>query len=46
LIDRGKLGNKVSKQLTSGLGKLIGKTMSVFWVDLGYKLRSRNGVPL
>ena len=34
------------KQLTLGLRKLIGETTSVIWVDLEYKLRSRNTVPV
>ena len=29
-----------------GLGKLMEETASVFWVDLGYRLRSRLRVPL
>jgi len=28
------------------LEKMMEKTSSVFWVDLGYKLRSRDTVPL
>ena len=28
------------------VGKLIKETVLVFWVDLGYRLRSRNTVPL
>jgi len=36
----------IIKQLTSRLKKLIEETTSVFWVDLGYRLRSRKGVPL
>ena len=34
------------EQLTPGLGKLIEETTFIFWVDLGYKLRSRLRVPL
>ena len=36
----------VNEQLTLRLGKLIEETTSVFWVDLGYRLRSRDRVPL
>ena len=41
-----KLNNKIIEQLTLGLGKLMEDTASVFWVDLGYRLRSRLRVPL
>ena len=34
------------KQLTLGLKKLMEETASVFWVDLGFRLRSRKRVPL
>ena len=34
------------KQLTLGLGKLMEETASVFWVDLGFKLRSQDTVLL
>ena len=34
------------KQITLGLGKLVEETASVFWVDLGFRLRSRKRVPL
>ena len=40
------LNNNVSRQLTLELRKLIEKSTSVFWVDLGYRLRSRDTVPL
>jgi len=43
LID---LNNNVNRQLIPGLGKLMEETTSVFWVDLGYRLRSRRTVPL
>ena len=36
----------IIKQLTPRLGKLLEETMSVFWVDLGYRSRSRKRVPL
>jgi len=32
--------------LRPGLKKLMEETTSVFWVDLGYRLRSRKKVPL
>ena len=35
-----------NKQLALGLGKLMEETASVFWVDLGFRLRSRKRVPL
>jgi len=35
-----------NEQLTLGLNKLMEETTSVFWVDLGYRLRSRFTVPL
>ena len=41
-----EFNNKVIEQLTLGLGKLMEETASVFWVDLGYRLRSRLRVPL
>ena len=37
-----KLNNNVNGQLTLGLRKLMEETASVFWVDLGYRLRSRD----
>ena len=43
LID---LNNNLNGQLTPGLEKLMEETTSVFWVDLGYRLRSRDTVPL
>ena len=43
LID---LHNKVIEQLTPELGKLMEERSSVFWVDLGYRLRSRDAVLL
>jgi len=36
----------IIKQLTPGLKKLLDETTSVFWVDLGYSLRSRKRAPL
>ena len=33
-------------QLALGLGRLMEETASVFWVDLGFRLRSRKRVPL
>ena len=41
-----ELNNNVIEQLTPGLGKLMEETASVFWVDLGYRLRSRLRVAL
>ena len=41
-----ELNNNVNGQLTLRLGKLTGETAFVFWVDLGYRLRSRLTVPL
>jgi len=41
-----ELNNNVNGQLTLGLGKLMEKTVYVFWVDLGYSLHSRDMVPL
>ena len=41
-----EFNNKVIEQLTPGLRKLMEKTAFVFWVDLGYRLRSRLRVPL
>ena len=41
-----EINNNVNGQLTLGLGKLMEETASVFWVDLGYRLRSRLRVPL
>ena len=43
LID---LNNNVIEQLIPRLGKLMEETASVFWVDLGYRLRSWDTVPL
>jgi len=40
------INNNVNWQLTLGLGKLIEETTSVFWVNLGYRLRSRDTVQL
>ena len=37
-----KLNNNVNGQLTLELRKLMEETTPVFWVDLGYMLRSRN----
>ena len=36
----------VIEQLPLGLEKLMEETVSIFWVDLGYRLRSRDTVPL
>ena len=41
-----ELNNNLNEQLALGLGKLMEETSSVFWVDLGYRLRSRLRVPL
>ena len=41
-----ELNNNVNGQLTLGMEKLVEETESVFWVDLGYRLRSRDMVPL
>ena len=41
-----ELNDNVNGQLTLGLGKSMEETTSVFWVDLGYKLRGRLKVPL
>jgi len=46
LIILTELNNNVHGQLTLRLEKLMEKTSSVFWVDLGYRLRSRNTVSL
>ena len=46
LIVLTELNNNVNGQFTLGLGKLMEETASVFWVDLGYRLRSRLKVPL
>ena len=35
------LNSNIIEQLTPGLGKLMEETASVFWVDLGYRLRSQ-----
>jgi len=40
------LDNNIIKQLTPRLVKLIEGIAYVFWVDLGYRLRSRLTVPL
>ena len=45
LIVLTELNNNVNRQFTLGLRKLMKET-SVFWVDLGYRLRSRLRVPL
>jgi len=41
-----ELNNNVNGQLTLKLGKLMEDTVSVFWVDQEYRLRSRLRVPL
>ena len=41
-----ELNNNIKRQLTTGLEKLMDKTASVFWADLGYRLRSLLTVPL
>ena len=41
-----ELNNNVNGKLILGLGKLMEETASAFWVDLGYRLRSRKRVPL
>ena len=41
-----ELNNNVNGQLALGLGKLMEEIAFVFWVDLGYRLRSRLRVPL
>jgi len=46
LITLIELNNNVNGQLTLGLGKLMEETTSVFWVNLGYRLRSQLMVPL
>ena len=46
LADLTELINNVNGQLILGLGKLMEETTSVFWVDLGYRLRSRHTVSL
>jgi len=46
LIILTKLNNNLNEQLTLGLRKLIEETTSVFWVDLGYRLCSRDRVLL
>ena len=46
LIVLTELNNNVNGQLILGLEKLMEETASVFWVDLGYKLRDRLMVPL
>ena len=46
LTDLTKLNNNVNWKLTLGLGKLMEETASVFWVDLRYKLRNWDTVPL
>ena len=46
LIILTELNNNINRQLTLGLKKLMEETPSVFWVDLGYRLRSRLTVPL
>ena len=40
------INNNVNGQVILGLKKLIEETTPVFWVDLGYWLRSRDRVPL
>ena len=44
LIVLTELNNNV--KLTLGLGRLMDETASVFWMDLGYRLRNRDRVPL
>ena len=41
-----ELNNNVIGQLTLGLEKLMKEIRFVFWVDVGYRLRSRDRVPL
>ena len=41
-----ELNNNVNGQLTLELRKLMEETVFVFWVNLGYRLRSRLKVPL
>ena len=41
-----ELNNNANEQFISGLGKLMEETASVFWVDLKYRLCSRDRVPL
>ena len=41
-----KLNNNINRQLTLGMRELMEETASVFWVDLGYRLRRRDTVPL
>jgi len=42
LTDLTELNNNVKGQLILELGKLMEEAASVFLVDLGYRLRSRN----
>jgi len=46
MVKFSNLNNMIIKQLTRVLGKLMGETMFVFWIDLRYKLCSRKRVPL
>ena len=46
LITLIKLNNNVNGRLTPGMEKLMEEMASVFWVDLGYRSRSRLRVPL
>ena len=41
-----EINSNVNEQFTLGLKNLMEETTSVFWVDLGYRLRSRYMVPL
>jgi len=41
-----ELYNNINEQLILGLKKLMEETMSVFWVDLGYRLHSWNMLPM
>ena len=41
-----ELNNNINGQLILGLEKLREEAVSVFWVDLGHRLRSRLRVPL
>jgi len=43
LID---LNNNIKRQLILGLEKLVEEIVSVFWINLGYMLRSRDIVSL
>ena len=41
-----ELNNNINGQLTPGLKILMEEITSVFWVDLGYRLRNQGRVPL